>query len=137
MNIRKYSSGEVIIAEGTYGTQTFLVKEGRVMICKETGGLSRIPIAVLKAGEVFGEMYLFDDTGFRTASVVAQGDVTVEIIPKEEMEKYLSETPPIVVSMIKTLTARLAQTSQENSILKYRMGGPLKKLMRFLANKQH
>lgn len=135
MNIRKYTSGEVIIAEGTYGNQTFLVKEGRVMICKETGGVSRIPIAVLKEGEVFGEMYLFDDTGFRTASVVAQGDVTLEIIPKEEMEKYLASTPPIVLSMIKTLTARLAQTSQENSILKYRMNNPLKRLMKFLAGR--
>ncbi len=135
MSIRKYSSGEVIIAEGTYGTQTFLVKEGRVMICKETGGVSRIPIAVLTAGEVFGEMYLFDDTGFRTASVVAQGDVTVEIIPKEEMEQHLANTPDIVVSMIKTLTARLAQTSQENSLLKYRMTNPLTKLVRLLGGK--
>lgn len=136
MNIRKYSSGEVIIAEGTYGTQTFLITEGRVMICKETGGGSRIPIAVLKTGEVFGEMYLFDDTGFRTASVVAQGDVAVEIIPREQMQEHLAQTPPIVVSMIKTLTARLAQTSQENSLLKYRMGGPLKKLMRLFAKKR-
>lgn len=128
MTIKQYSSGEVIIAEGTYGTQTFLIREGRVMICKETGGKTRIPITVLTAGEVFGEMYLFDDTGFRTASVVAQGDVTVEIIPKEEMENYLASTPPIVVSMIKTLSARLAQTSQENSILKYRRHGVLRKL---------
>lgn len=136
MNIRKYASGEVIIAEGTYGSQTFLIQEGRVMICKETGGMSRIPIAVLKTGEVFGEMYLFDDTGFRTASVVAQGDVTVEIIPKEEMEKYLAATPPIVVSMIRTLTARLAQTSQENSLLKYRRSSnPLKILMRLFSGK--
>ncbi|MCE3235541.1 MAG: cAMP-binding protein [Vampirovibrio sp.] len=128
MTIKHYQPGEVIIAEGTYGTQTFLIREGRVMICKETGGTSRIPIAVLTAGEVFGEMYLFDDTGFRTASVVAQSEVTLEIIPKEEMEKYLEITPPIVVSMIKTLSARLAQTSQENSILKYRKAGILRKL---------
>lgn len=136
MNIQKYASGEVIIAEGTYGSQTFLIQEGRVMICKETGGMSRIPIAVLKEGEVFGEMYLFDDTGFRTASVVAQGDVTVEIIPKEEMERHLTATPPIVVSMIKTLTARLAQTSQENSLLKYRQSSnPLKVLLRLFSGK--
>ena len=99
------------------------------MICKETGGTRRIPIAVLTDGEVFGEMYLFDDTGFRTASVVAQTAVTVEIIPKEEMDQYLATTPPIVVSMIKTLSARLAQTSQENSILKYRSHGFLKRLL--------
>jgi len=129
MTVKEYKAGEIIIAEGTYGTQTFLIREGRVMICKETGGTRRIPIAVLTDGEVFGEMYLFDDTGFRTASVVAQTAVTVEIIPKEEMDQYLATTPPIVVSMIKTLSARLAQTSQENSILKYRSHGFLKRLL--------
>lgn len=134
MSIKTYVSGEIIIAEGTYGTQTFLVKEGRVMICKETGGVSRIPLTVLTEGEVFGEMYLFDDTGFRTASVVAQGDVTVEIIPKEQMDQYLKDTPPIVVSMIKTLSMRLAQTSQENSLLKYRHISPWKRLARFFKN---
>jgi CRP-like cAMP-binding protein len=128
MTIKQYKAGEIIIAEGTYGTQTFLIRQGRVMICKETGGKSRIPITILAPGEVFGEMYLFDDTGFRTASVVAQNDVEVEIIPKEEMEQLLEKTPQIVVSMIKTLSARLAQTSQENSILKFRQHGFIRRL---------
>jgi CRP-like cAMP-binding protein len=132
MTIKHYKPGEIIIGEGTYGSQTFLIREGRVMICKETGGTSRIPITVLAAGEVFGEMYLFEDTGFRTASVVAQEDVTVEIIPKEEMERLLANTPPIVLSMVKTLSARLAQTSQENSILKYRQHGFIRRLFRKL-----
>jgi CRP/FNR family transcriptional regulator, anaerobic regulatory protein len=127
MTVKQYKPDEIIIAEGTYGTQTYLIREGRVMICKETGAKGRIPIAILTAGEVFGEMYLFDDTGFRTASVVAQSDVTVEIIPKDEMEKLLASTPQIVVSMIKTLSARLAQTSQENSILKYRQHGLIRR----------
>ncbi|WP_373533221.1 Crp/Fnr family transcriptional regulator [Vampirovibrio sp.] len=135
MNTRKYTDGEVIIAEGTYGTQTFQIQEGRVVICKETGGVCRIPISVLTAGEVFGEMYLFDDIGFRTASVVAQGDVLLEVIPKEEMERHLSATPPVVLSMIKTLAVRLAETSQENSLLKYRMSHPLKTLMNFFSGK--
>jgi CRP-like cAMP-binding protein len=135
MNIQKYADNDVIIAEGTYGTQTFQIKEGRVIICKETGGVSRIPIAVLTEGEVFGEMYLFDDIGFRSASVLAQGDVTLEVIPKEEMESYLSSTPPIVRSMVKTLAARLAKTSQENSVLKYQIRHPFKTFLNFIAGK--
>lgn len=128
MAIKHYKPGEVIIAEGTYGDQTFLILKGRVMICKETGGTSRIPITVLMEGEVFGEMYLFNETGFRTASVVAQSDVTVEVIEREDMERHLSRTPPVVVSMIKTLSARLSQTSQENTLLKYRNQGGLRNI---------
>lgn len=132
MKTQTFKAGETIIAEGTTGSQTFLIKEGQVLICKETGRKGRIPIATLKSGEVFGEMYLLDETGFRSASVVAQCDVTVEIIPQEEMKQYLEQTPPIMLSIMKTLSARLAQTSQENSILKFKLQGPIGRLLKLL-----
>lgn len=119
MNIQHYQAGETIIAEGTHGSQTFLITGGQVLICKETGVKGRIPLATLSEGEVFGEMYLFDETGFRSATVIAQSAVTLEVISKEEMQQYLKETPPIVLSLMKTLSNRLAQTSQENSLLKF------------------
>jgi cAMP-dependent protein kinase regulator len=129
MDTKNFSAGETIIAEGTYGSQTFRVARGQVEICKETGKKGRIRLALLSEGEVFGEMYLFDDTGFRSASVVAISDVTVEIIPRQEMERQLAATPDIVISIMKTLSSRLAQTSQENSLLKFQLGkNPLRAL---------
>jgi CRP-like cAMP-binding protein len=133
METFQYAPGDTIIAEGTHGEQTYLIKEGQVLICKETGK-GRISIAVLSEGEVFGEMYLFDDTGFRSASVVAQTAVSVEVIPREEMERQLQTAPPIVISIMKTLSTRLAQTSQENSLLKFKVNAsPLRKLARMLG----
>jgi CRP-like cAMP-binding protein len=121
MSTKEYTAGETIIAEGTYGTQTYLVHQGRVLICKETGGKKgRIPIAMVGEGEVFGEMYLFEDTGFRTASAIAQTTVTVEVITQEEINQHLANTPPVIHSIIRTLSTRLAQMSQENSLLKLR-----------------
>jgi CRP/FNR family cyclic AMP-dependent transcriptional regulator len=118
MKEQKFKPGDTIIAEGTFGEQTFLITKGEVLICKETGK-ARIPIALLKEGEVFGEMYLLDNTGFRSATVIAQSEVEVDIISREEMEKYLKETPPIILSMTKTLSSRLAVASQEISMLKF------------------
>jgi CRP/FNR family cyclic AMP-dependent transcriptional regulator len=136
MTTKQYAPGATIIAEGTTGTQTYLIKEGRVLICKETGGpTGRIPIATLKEGEVFGEMYLMDEAGYRTASVVTQTQVTVEIIDQEQMQEYLAQTPDIVRSMIRTLSSRLAQTSQENSIMRmHENQTPLGRLLRRLTN---
>lgn len=132
METRSYSAGEIIVAEGTHGDQTFLITAGSVQICKETGK-GRITIATLSEGEVFGEMYLLEETGFRTASVIATTAVTVEVIPREEMEQQLAGTPSIVLSMMKTLSTRLAQTSQENSLLKFQVSSPLKKIARRLG----
>jgi CRP-like cAMP-binding protein len=133
MHEKKFKAGDIIIAEGTHGDETFLIQEGQVQICKETGK-SRILIATLSKGEVFGEMYLFDDTGFRSASVVACTDVVVQVIPRHMMQQHLADTPPIVLSIMRTLSARLAQTSQENSILKFKSsGGLFSKLAKLLG----
>lgn len=118
MSIQTFQPGELILAEGTYGTQTFLIQEGRVLICKDIEGTPRIPIATLGEGELFGEMCLFEDTGYRTASVVAETVVHVELIPREQIEQAMAATPPIVLALLKTLSIRLALTSQQNTELK-------------------
>ncbi len=135
MNTQTFAANDIIIAEGTYGSQTFLIKEGTVMICKETGKKGRMQIALLSEGEVFGEMYLLDDAGSRSASVIAQTPVTVEIIDKQEIEQHLAATPPIVFSILKTLSSRLAQMSQENTLLKLEQSkNPLNKLLQLLKD---
>ena len=120
MSIHTYQPGDLILAEGTYGSQTFLIQTGEVMICKDIDGNQRIPIATLGEGEMFGEMCLFEETGARTASVVAQTEVHVQLIPRESIEQAMAETPSIVLALLKTLSTRLAQTSQQNIKLKSR-----------------
>ncbi len=119
MNIRNYAPGEIIIAEGTIGYDSYRLQKGRIVICKETGSPSgRIPIAVLEEGEMFGEMFLLSGSGFRTASVIAETAVTVEIVSIAEMQDALNHTPELIQSLLHTLSCRLADTSQENGILK-------------------
>ena len=121
MTIRQYAPGETILAEGTFGDQTYLIQEGEVRICKETGR-EKITLTTLQPGEVFGEMYLLDETGFRSASAIAETAVTVEVMTREEMEAHLAATPPIMMSIMQTLSKRLSHTSQENALLKFRGG---------------
>lgn len=120
MRSKTYQPGEKIIAEGTQGRETYLVQSGVILICKETGEGGPIPIARLTKGEVFGEMYLLDVTGFRSATAIAESEVTVNVISEAEMNAYLEETPEIIRSIMTTLCNRLSQTSQECSILKFK-----------------
>lgn len=120
MSILTYQPGDLILTEGTYGNQTFLIQSGEVMICKDIDGHQRIPIATLGEGEMFGEMCLFEETGARTASVVAQTAVHVELIPRQQIEQAMAEAAPIIQALLKTLSHRLAQTSRQNIKLKTR-----------------
>ena len=120
MKSKTYGAGDKIIAEGTQGRETYLIQAGVVLICKETGKSGPIPIARLSKGEVVGEMYLMDVPGFRTATAIAESEVTVDILTETEMTAYLEQTPAVVRSILKTVCNRLAQTSQECSILKFK-----------------
>lgn len=79
MKQARFKAGQVIIAEGTFGDQTFFIRSGQVAIYKEAGHGKRIQIAELGAEEVFGEMYLLDKDGFRSVTAIAQMDVQVVV----------------------------------------------------------
>ncbi len=68
--------GAVVIREGEAGIDAFVVIEGRleVQIAGKTGPL---PIAVLTAGDLFGEVAIVAGAERRTASVVALTPVTL------------------------------------------------------------
>jgi CRP/FNR family cyclic AMP-dependent transcriptional regulator len=117
MSIQTFQPGELILAEGTYGKQTFLIQSGEVMICKEVPGHPRVTLATLGEGEMFGEMCLFEESGTRTASVVARTAVQLELIPRERIEAAMAETPALIQALLKSLSNRLAQTSQLNTQL--------------------
>lgn len=118
MSTKTFGPGELIVAEGTYGNHTFLIKSGQVLICKETVRLGRIPITSLSEGEVFGSM-LQEGDGMHAASAIAQTCVTVELIEQGDMETYLNQTPAIVKSVLNTLGKRLTLATEENAFFRF------------------
>ncbi len=115
-NIKIFKTGEKIVAEGIYGEETFRIIEGQVVISKETGQKAPVILAELGPNEVFGEMYIFDNAGFRSASAVARSEVKVEIIQRNELEEELEKAPLVIKDMLKSMNRRLEGTSQEYSL---------------------
>lgn len=121
MGARSYNVGEKIIAEGTFGTETYFIESGTVDIQKETGNTNPVVLASLTEGDVFGEMYLFGPAGFRSASAVAKTPVTVHVADRVEMETELAQTPHRIKTLLQTLNKRLETTSQEFSLERVRL----------------
>ncbi len=139
MKTKNFQPNEIIIAEGTFGDQTFRILSGKVLIYKEAGNSQRIPIAVLGPDEVFGEMYLMDHAGFRSATAIAKTEVTVQVLTREELQQAMESTPDIIQSILNTMSKRLEQTSQECARLKYQKNTyPLQRLLhRIIGKKPH
>lgn len=107
-----FLKGQVIVAEGAEGDRTFKIISGEVLICKHNKDQDVVPIAKLGAGELFGEMYLFESGGKRSATVVAaSSEVVVEVFFKDEMQELLGPINPAMQMVLNSYQKRLKKTS--------------------------
>jgi len=82
-----FEDGDVIVEEGTRGTELFIIKTGSADVM--TGSVSKKNVVkTLEQGDYFGEMALLTD-GVRNASVVAKGNVTCFALDKEYFDQIV------------------------------------------------
>ena len=64
------------------------------------------PVGRLEAGDFFGELGLIEQHG-RTATVIAEDDLTCYLLPAWEFRSLLKEHPEMAVPMLHALIARM------------------------------
>ena len=82
---RTYEPGERIVTEDESGDEAFIITEGKCSVYKGDGENPPL-IRTLGPGEVFGETAVFSDKT-RTATVVAETQVTVMVVTSDIMSK--------------------------------------------------
>ncbi|HYP68163.1 MAG TPA: YhjD/YihY/BrkB family envelope integrity protein [Thiobacillaceae bacterium] len=105
-----FKAGETLIHEGEYTKTSFLLFAGRVGIYKE-GADQRKKLGTLQEGELFGEMaYLLNEP--RTATVIAETDVTALVLSPELLEELMRYSAPLSRHIIDTLCQRLERMNE-------------------------
>lgn len=105
-----FKAGAALIHEGEQTKTSFLLFAGRVGIYKELPG-ERKKLGELKEGELFGEMaYLLNEA--RTATVLAETDVTALVLAPELLEELMRYSAPLSRHIIDTLCQRLERMNQ-------------------------
>jgi hypothetical protein len=109
MEVAKARQFAEVVKQGEPGDAMYLVLEGEVRVRMMINGKETL-LAVLSAGDFFGEIALFDH-GPRSADVVANEDSTLLKISASGFQRLAAEAPdlatPFLLSMGKTLTQRI------------------------------
>ncbi|HOK01155.1 MAG TPA: cyclic nucleotide-binding domain-containing protein [Spirochaetota bacterium] len=100
---RKYPDNTLLFCESEPGDELFIIQEGKVKITKIID--EEILLAVLKPGDIFGEMALLDNKP-RSASAISYGDVTVLAINKSNFEGMVQAQPQLATRLIQLLSER-------------------------------
>jgi CRP-like cAMP-binding protein len=100
-------AGEVVAAEGAPGHEFMVMVEGQARVVAQGRCL-----AELGPGEFFGEIALLDG-GVRTASVVAETDILVDVISHRDFDGLVARAPGLDRKLLVGLARRLRQADLE------------------------
>jgi len=111
--MKNYKNGEIIITDGDEnGDEMFFILIGDVGVYKNYQAPDEIKITDLKTGSFFGEMTLFLKKA-RTATVVAQGDVTLMAINRDNAYYFFATESEMTYNIIRVLCQRLEDTNAQ------------------------
>ena len=113
---RTYPDGETIVNEGETGDRMYIIQRGKVSVSRRVEG-REVTIATLGAGDVFGEMAIFEKT-VRTATVHAVGEVRILSIDKKGFLRKVHEDPSLAYRVLQQMSQRIRQLSEELARLK-------------------
>ena len=108
MKTVKHPAGHEITVRGEGGVGFMVITDGSVTV-KTVKGRQR----KLGPGDSFGEMALLDHEG-RSATIVADSDVTLATIPEWNFKPFLKEHPDVAVRLLETLSRRVRQAEGES-----------------------
>ena len=111
LTTRKVPRGHVVFREGDAGDRLFVVLDGKVKIYRSAADGRENLLAVLGAGDMFGELSLFDP-GPRTASVSAVTQSRLASLDHDDLRPFLLERPAVAAQLLQALAQRLRRTNE-------------------------
>jgi CRP-like cAMP-binding protein len=112
---RDFPPGTVLFEEGQPGDYMYVVQSGEVEIRRQVGETERV-LAVLPAGEFFGEMAILNGRP-RSATAVVRSAARLIVIEGKTFEAMLRARPEIAMRIIKSLATRLENANQHVELL--------------------
>jgi CRP-like cAMP-binding protein len=102
---RPYIKDSIIFCEGEPGDELFIIQKGSVKIIKITEN-NEILLAVLKTGDIFGEMALLESKP-RAAGAVAYEDCQLMAVNKDNFQQMIKTQPQIIARLTTLLAERI------------------------------
>jgi CRP-like cAMP-binding protein len=102
---RTYPKDSMLFSEGEPGDELYIIQRGSVKIAKIVDN-SEVLLAVLKAGDIFGEMALLEAKP-RAASAVAYEDCMVLAVNRANFQRMITTQPQIIARLTTLLSERI------------------------------
>ncbi len=99
----QFAPGETVFCEGDPGDYLFIVLDGEIEL-----QVGELPVDVISAGEMVGEMALIDARP-RSATAVAKSPARLVAIDENRFNFLVQQTPNFALVVMRTLVGRLRE----------------------------
>lgn len=103
---RSYPRGVRVFHEGDQSDACYIVRSGNLRVTREHSDGRAITLATLGPGDFFGELAVLAGVP-RTATVVADTDMVIEALNRQEFSSLLDESPAIAKKVLLAAVKRL------------------------------
>ena len=101
------AAGKVLCEQGTVGREFFLIVEGKASVRRNNR-----KVATLAPTQYFGEMALLDRRP-RSATVVADTDMSLLVLGQRQFNGLLDATPALARKMLAAMATRLREADEK------------------------
>jgi CRP/FNR family transcriptional regulator, cyclic AMP receptor protein len=110
-HVKRIPKDSILFCEGDKGDTLYLILEGRVKATLLAEDGREVILSTIGAGELVGEMAVFDLEETRSATVITVEDSELLTLSGQQFIKVMQENPTIALSVIRSLTRRLKDAS--------------------------
>lgn len=109
---RTFGRNEVVFHQGDPADSMHMIRKGRFAVRVRTGGAVEVAtIAILGAGDAFGELALIGEEHDRSATVVSLEPSETLSISRTDLDRLRHERPQVNEVLVRILSARLRRTN--------------------------
>lgn len=109
---KRYADGEIVVRQGDTGDCMFALQEGQLEVVAERDGGGEVRLAVMQAGDIFGEMAIFEKE-VRSATVRALGEARVLTIDKRTFLRRVQEDPSLAFNLVRMMSNRIRKLTAQ------------------------
>lgn len=111
VTIRRVPAHRTVVSQDEAGESLYLIQSGRVKVGVLGENGREVTLAILRAGQTFGEMSLFDG-GSRSANCITMEPSTLLELSREDLVLHLTSYPRTALNMLGQMSKRLRRADE-------------------------
>lgn len=109
---RRYPQGNIVLHKDDAGDMIYLILKGKVKVVLTHSDGRETILTILKSGDYFGEMSVFDYMP-RSATIVTEEDCEFLIISREAITGLIKRSPEIALKLLSEMSRRVREANEQ------------------------